>query len=100
MIALSGIQNSIRDKLQEYSKNWLTDDMLTDVINYSIKHIASVSLIFKNLYTVTISESNTVPLPDDFINSIHLKVDGIVYHKANYEDVEYLEHDTYHYIIG
>jgi hypothetical protein len=101
MTTLSGIQDRIRDKLQEYSKNWLTDDMLTDIINYSIKHIATISLVFKKLYNVTISNTNIVPLPDDFINSISLKIGTNVYPKKNYEDMEFIDEESkYHYIVN
>lgn len=99
MMTLLGLKNKIRDKVQEYSKNWLTDDMLVDLINYSVTNIATNTLVFKKLYNVAIVDTNLVPLPSNFYNSIFLKIGETMYPKANYEDIEYLPDSKYHYII-
>lgn len=99
MMTLLGLKNKIRDKVQEYSSSWLTDDMLVDLINYSVKNIATLTLVFKKLYNVAIVDTNLVPLPSNFYNSIHVKIGDTEYPKANYEDIEYLGDSKYHYII-
>lgn len=96
---LSGIKEKIRDLVQEYSFEWLSEDMLTSLINDAIKHISCKTMVLKKLATITVSKTNLIPLPDDFLNSIHIKVGTHIYPKINFEDIEVFEGENYHYYI-
>jgi len=87
--------------VQEYSENWLTEAMLTEMINTSIKQISAESLVLRKLFNSTISDENHISLPDDFLNSIALKINGKIYRKVNFEDIEFLSPlDKAHYVIN
>lgn len=96
---LLGIKNKIRDLVQEYSTSWLDEAMLTSLVNDAIKHIACKTMVFKKLLNISVTSSNQVPLPDDFLNSIHVKIGNNIYPKVNFEDIEFFDGDEYHYYI-
>lgn len=80
--------------VQEYSSEWLTDDMLTELINSAIKHISTDTMVLQKTATGLINNSDHITLPADLVNIETLFISGSQYTKINFSDKSTVHSDS------
>ena len=96
-MTLKEIKDRIRDLVQEYGKEWLSESMLNGLVNDSINHITSKHYLLRKVEKGNLDNSHTLSLPSDFYSPLKLSINGVEYRHTNYTEKDSMRGYTNYY---